>query len=157
VEPTGFFADLTVDAVGLPDCESAEEAYSLVESLRVGASEVLEMDLEDLQVVALPIPGFPGWMSSSTTDARRIGAPRSALRAVWRSRGGGDRGPQWLRIRCERSCIDCLQTFRNAFYHSSLNRQLALEKWEGWRDSRRGISHTGENAGSGAETRGKAH
>ena len=24
---------------------------------------------------------------------------------------------------CERSCIDCLQTFRNAFYHRYLDRQ----------------------------------
>ncbi len=28
---------------------------------------------------------------------------------------------------CERSCVDCLQTFRNAYYHRFLNRQLIAE------------------------------
>jgi phage repressor protein C with HTH and peptisase S24 domain len=33
---------------------------------------------------------------------------------------------------CETSCIDCLQTFRNTFYHKYLDRKLALESLEAW-------------------------
>ena len=33
---------------------------------------------------------------------------------------------------CETSCIDCLQTFRNAFYHKLLERKAALECLTAW-------------------------
>jgi hypothetical protein len=33
---------------------------------------------------------------------------------------------------CERSCIDCLQTFRNAFQHEFLDRHLALRRLREW-------------------------
>jgi hypothetical protein len=35
---------------------------------------------------------------------------------------------------CEASCIDCLQTFRNSFYHKHLDRKLTLEKLAAWGD-----------------------
>jgi SOS-response transcriptional repressor LexA len=33
---------------------------------------------------------------------------------------------------CQTSCIDCLQTFRNAFYHKQLERKLALDRLNAW-------------------------
>jgi SOS-response transcriptional repressor LexA len=33
---------------------------------------------------------------------------------------------------CETSCIDCLQTFRNSYYHKHLNRKIAEERIKGW-------------------------
>ena len=34
--------------------------------------------------------------------------------------------------RCESSCIDCLQSFRNAYYHRYLNREAARERIDQW-------------------------
>lgn len=33
---------------------------------------------------------------------------------------------------CESSCVDCLQHFRNSFYHDKLNRHTALEVFNDW-------------------------
>jgi hypothetical protein len=33
---------------------------------------------------------------------------------------------------CEHSCINCLQTFRNSFYHRYLDRHLAVERLRAW-------------------------
>src|SRR5690606_7257765 len=33
---------------------------------------------------------------------------------------------------CERSCIDCLQSFRNSFFHRHLDRHLAAERLREW-------------------------
>ena len=33
---------------------------------------------------------------------------------------------------CETSCIDCLQTFRNAFYHKQLERKVAFDRLAAW-------------------------
>src|SRR5690606_15962614 len=33
---------------------------------------------------------------------------------------------------CESSCIDCLQTFRNGFYHKYLNRKVAGDRLSAW-------------------------
>ena len=38
---------------------------------------------------------------------------------------------------CTRSCIDCLQTFRNGFYHAHLDRNLAVARFDAWGDSLR--------------------
>jgi SOS-response transcriptional repressor LexA len=35
---------------------------------------------------------------------------------------------------CNASCVDCLQTFRNGFYHKYLDRKLALERLTAWGD-----------------------
>ena len=43
--------------VDAKECESADEAYSLAEALRIGASQVLDMDREDLEVLVIRQPG----------------------------------------------------------------------------------------------------
>jgi hypothetical protein len=53
VESTGFFADVEVDVVGLHDIEDRVLGFSFMESLRMGAARVLDMEVEDLQIIAL--------------------------------------------------------------------------------------------------------
>ena len=36
---------------------------------------------------------------------------------------------------CATACVDCLYTFRNAFYHQHLNRHTAADRLRGWGDS----------------------
>jgi hypothetical protein len=136
VEPTGFYADVVADALTIKDCESAEEAYSIAESLRIGASQVLDMDREDLEVLVIRQPGapsadailydpMPGGSGLLEQFCARFKEVVVAARAVV------DTCPS----SCERSCADCLQTFRNAFYHRYLDRHSASGKLAEWGDS----------------------
>lgn len=53
VERVGFYADIAADALCLPNAANREEAYSVLETLRVGMSRVLEMEREDLEVLVV--------------------------------------------------------------------------------------------------------
>lgn len=125
VERVGFFADVVVDALGLQDLEDREQAWSVLEALRIGMSLVLEMDREDVQVQVVgrggseqvdgllydPMPGGSGLLEQALERWPEVlQAARSVVTAC-----PGD---------CDRSCVDCLQSFRNAFYHRYLDRHL---------------------------------
>jgi len=128
IEPTGFFADVEVDVLGLHGLDDRVLAFSVIESLRMGASRVLDMEIEDLQIVAIghagsdlvdlllydPMPGGSGLLEQLTARWEEVRV--AALQLVEECRGA-----------CERSCIDCLQTYRNRFYHPHLNRHRAAE------------------------------
>jgi hypothetical protein len=128
VEPTGFYADVEVDALGFHDLDDRTLAFSLVEALRMGAARVLEMEIEDLQILALshtgkdtfdvllydPMPGGSGLLQHMCERWDEVVA--AALKIVTECAGA-----------CERSCIDCLQTYRNRFYHEHLDRHRAQE------------------------------
>ena len=132
-EAIGFFADVTADALSLNGCESAEAAYSVLEALRFGAAQVLDMHTEDLQILVI------GHVDRDGVDG-----------LLWDPMPGGsgllnricDRFPDVVRAAqtlvahcpaaCQHSCIDCLQTFRNAYYHRYLDRRLAAERLEDW-------------------------
>jgi hypothetical protein len=133
VESAGFFADVVADALGLRACEDREEAYSVAESLRKGAAEILEMDREDLQVLTLgragteevdvllydPMPGGSGLLEQMMARWPEVVA---AARAVVEGCPSG----------CATACVDCLYTFRNAFYHQHLSRHTAAERLRTW-------------------------
>jgi hypothetical protein len=123
----GFFADVIADTLRCPELPSRQQAYSVGESLRMAASSVLDMEVDDLQIIVIgragdekvdlliydPMPGGSGLLqqmlanwSDVVTEARRI--------------------CQECEGQCASSCIDCLQTFRNAFYHAHLDRHVAL-------------------------------
>jgi hypothetical protein len=53
VEPTGFFADVEVDVLGLHDAADRTDAFSLIEAIRMGAARVLDMEVEDLQITSI--------------------------------------------------------------------------------------------------------
>lgn len=130
VQPICLHAHVVADVLGIA-CESNDEAYSLMESLRLGAAEVLDMGVDDLQVLVIgrpgstavdallvdPMPGGSGLLQQLVTRWSEVIA--AALRIV-----------DECASRCPRSCIDCLQHFRNAFYHRHLDRMLAKERIE---------------------------
>jgi len=121
-----FYAAVVADALILPDCPSKSMAYSLMESLRQGAAEVLDMEISDLQVLVLgkpgteqydallydPMPGGSGLLEQMLTHWPKV--IERALTLV-----------KDCPAACDTSCIDCLQHFRNSFYHDQLNRHTA--------------------------------
>lgn len=138
VANVGFYADVVADALKLPNCASREEAYSVAESLRKGATEILEMELEDLQLLTLgrtgreqvdvvlydPMPGGSGLLEQMVSRwPEVVSAAISDLENCPSA--------------CERACIDCLYTFRNGFYHDKLSRHTALKRLREWGSSLR--------------------
>ena len=129
----GFHADIAADALSLPDCEDATQAYSVLEALRIGATRMLDMHMEDLQVLVIgeigrdevlgllwdPMPGGSGLLD-------RLRGRFAAIVAVARDVLQGCPGA------CASSCIDCMQTFRNSYYHRHLDRRAALDVMNEW-------------------------
>ena len=132
-ESVGFFADVTADALSLPACNDATTAYSVLESIRFGAARVLDMHMDDLQILVI------GHVDRDDVDG-----------LLWDPMAGGsglldqiyERFPEVVRAArevvddcpavCGTSCIDCLQTFRNAYYHRFLERAAARERFDEW-------------------------
>ena len=133
IEPVGFYADVVADALSLPACESQRAAYSVLEALRMAATRILDMHLDDLQILVIghvdreevdavlwdPMPGGSGLLEQLCDQFEEV--TRVALEVV-----------EDCPSACETSCVDCLQTFRNAFYHKHLDRKLAVEHFDGW-------------------------
>jgi SOS-response transcriptional repressor LexA len=141
VEPIGFYADVVADVLSLASCGDHTVAYSVLEALRMAAAQVLDMHMDDLQVLVLghvdraevdgclwdPMPGGSGLLDQLCERFPEIVATARALVAQCPSM-------------CETSCVDCLQTFRNGFYHKHLNRKVAEECLAQWGD-RLAVSH----------------
>ncbi len=133
VESVGFFADVVADALCVRICVNRDEAYSVAEALRRGAADVLEMEIDDLQVLTLgrtgteevdvllydPMPGGSGLLEQMATRWAEVVA--AALAIV-----------EGCPSACASACVDCLYTFRNAFYHRHLNREIAAERLRAW-------------------------
>ena len=129
----GFYADITAEVLSLPACQDATTAYSVLETIRFAATRVLDMHTEDLQVLVVghvdrdevdallwdPMPGGSGLLDRLCERFETV--VQVALEIVENCPGA-----------CETSCIDCLQTFRNAYYHRSLDRHLARERITDW-------------------------
>ena len=133
VEPTGFFTDVVADALSFPNCTNREEAYSVLEALRIGAASVLEMEREDLDILVIGIPGtdetlgllydpMPGGSGLLDQICARFPEVAGAMLEV----------VDQCASMCARGCVDCLFTFRNSFFHKHLNRHLAAEKIREW-------------------------
>ena len=136
VEDAGFYADVVADALTLADCASREEAYSLAEALRTGAAQVLEMERDDLEILVMGRPGsdsadailydpMPGGSGLLDQIAARFAEVVDAALAVTGN----------CPADCARACIDCLFTFRNAFFHKHLDRKLAGDLMAAWGDT----------------------
>jgi hypothetical protein len=101
----------------------------------MAAALVLDMTMEDLQILVIghvdrdevdailwdPMPGGSGLLDQI---CGRFADVVAAAKAIVRDCPSA----------CESSCIDCLQTFRNGFYHTHLDRKLAAEKLNAWGD-----------------------
>lgn len=135
VEPVGFYADIVADALTLQGGENRSVAYSVMEALRRGAAEVLEMEVEDLQLLAAgrageettdmvlydPMPGGSGLLEQMISRWDEV--VQAALSLV-----------RDCPSACASACIDCLLDFRNAHYHRHLHRHLTTERLEAWGD-----------------------
>jgi ATP-dependent helicase YprA (DUF1998 family) len=131
--PVGFYADVVADTLSLPACVDSKTAYSVLEALRIAATQVLDMHVQDLQILAIghvdreevdallwdPMPGGSGLLDQICERFEEI---------VTVARDVVDKCPSV----CDTSCIDCLQTFRNAYYHKLLERRLALDRVAAW-------------------------
>ena len=131
--PIGFHADAVADALSLRACDSKATAYSVLEALRIGAARILDMHMEDLQILVIgyidreevdgvlwdPMPGGSGLLDRLCERFEEI---------VEVAREVVDNCPAV----CAASCIDCLQTFRNAYYHPFLDREIARERFDEW-------------------------
>ena len=101
--------------------------------MRIGATRVLDMHMDDLQLLVIghvdrddvdgllwdPMPGGSGLLEQLCERFEEIVAV--AQDVVEHCPG-----------ECESSCVDCLQTFRNGFYHKYLDRRVALECVDAW-------------------------
>lgn len=126
VQPTGFFADVEVDTLGVHEMRDRASAFSFVEAIRMGAARVLDMEVEDLQIVGIRQPGeesidillydpMPGGSGLLEHLAGRWEEVRQSALLIVRDCPSA----------CERACIDCLHTYRNRFYHEHLDRHRA--------------------------------
>jgi ATP-dependent helicase YprA (DUF1998 family) len=134
VEPVGFYADIVADAISLDGAVDRQEAYSVMEALRMGASDVLDMEIEDVQILAVaqaggqglnmllydPMPGGSGILDQMIARWPEVVA--AARRLV-----------EDCPSQCQSACVDCLLRFRNAYYHRHLNRLTALDRLDSWR------------------------
>ena len=132
----GFFADVVADCLTLPECANRTEAYSLLEAIRMGTAHVLDMHLEDLQVLVIghvdrddvdgvlwdPMPGGSGLLEQIRENFSRVVAAATDITANCPSL-------------CEHSCIDCMQTFRNGYYHRHLDRHTVVNLLQSWGDA----------------------
>ena len=132
-EHIALYANATADALSLPDCKDATVAYSVLEALRFGAAQVLDMHMDDLQVLVIgdmqrdevnavlwdPMPGGAGLLQRLCERFEDVVAAARAVVAH-------------CPAVCASSCIDCLQTFRNAYYHRHLDRKVAAQCLADW-------------------------
>jgi hypothetical protein len=133
VLPIGFYADVTADVLTLQSCADQKTAYSVLEAIRFAAARVLDMHVDDLQILVIgyvdrddvdailwdPMPGGSGLLDQICERFEEIVS--AAIEVV-----------EDCPSACETSCIDCLQTFRNAYYHKNLNRNVAKERLSAW-------------------------
>jgi hypothetical protein len=133
VERIGFFSDIVADAISIPGCETPSEAYSVTEALRTGATRILDMDHEDLDILVIRHPGgeiadallydpMPGGSGLLEQICARFGEVTAAALEVCAN----------CPADCATACVDCLHTFRNAFFHQHLNRHLAADRLQAW-------------------------
>ena len=132
----GFYADVVADALSLPECPSVRVGYSILEALRIGAASVLDMHMEDLQVLVIghpvkdsvdallwdPMQGGSGLLDRLCEHFSDV--VKTAREVVTNCPAD-----------CKSSCVDCLESFRNAYYHRYLNRCEARHRFDEWGSS----------------------
>lgn len=133
VQDIGFYADVIADALSFQDCSSRIEAYSVAEALRMGAANVIDMEVEDLQLLSIgkpgleevdiliydPMPGGSGLIEQLLEKWEEV--VEAALAIV-----------EGCPSVCEQACIDCLMTYRNSYYHRHLDRHVAATSLTNW-------------------------
>lgn len=120
----GIAADAVVDGFEIGPFEERSDAVNLVEGLRIGAEQLLEMERGDLEYITVargdavlaflydPMPGGSGLLSQMLERWR-------AICDVGRSILSGCRGA------CADSCYECMRTYFNLPQHALLDRGRA--------------------------------
>lgn len=133
VQDIGFSADVIADALSIQDCNNRIEAYSVAEALRMGAANVIDMEVEDLQLLCIgkpgqeevdiliydPMPGGSGLLEQLLEKWNEV--VEAALTIV-----------EGCPSVCEKACVDCLMTYRNSYYHRHLDRHVAAKSLMNW-------------------------
>jgi ATP-dependent helicase YprA (DUF1998 family)/rubrerythrin len=119
-------ADIVSDVLKVPGFTDQTEAYSVLEAIRSAATSCLEMAQEDIQILVMghmegsgatgylldPMPGGSGLLEQLI---ERFAEVRTRAIDISMNCPSG----------CQTSCTDCLQTYRNSFYHPYLDRHRA--------------------------------
>lgn len=136
VDNIGFYANVISDAVSVQGFRDRTEAHSVLEALRKGAVQVLDMEMEDLQPLVIgqqgqdacdgllydPMPGGSGLLEQVVARWPEVIA--TGLQAV-----------EGCPSQCADACVDCLMNFRNSWYHRHLNRHVAAQILRAWGDA----------------------
>jgi hypothetical protein len=123
----GFYADVTADALRFRGLDDEAAAANLGETLRVGCSQLLEMEPEDLDTLMVPneegttdlylydpMPGGSGLLQQILERWEElVPAFREMLEECPNA--------------CEKACYQCLLTGRNVYWHRHLDRHRALD------------------------------
>ncbi len=137
-EYIGFYADVNADCLSIPACPNRIIAYSVLEAIRMAATRILDMHLEDLQILVIghidrdevdgflwdPMPGGSGLLDQIKDHFPTI---------IPLAKQIVDSCPS----ACEHACVDCLHTFRNSYYHKYLDRHEASEMLKAWGENLR--------------------
>jgi len=119
-------ADARVDGFVIDGFTSRAAAVNLAEALRIGASQVMEMETTDLEYVPLagegsfdlflydPMPGGSGLLNQIIERWDDVVA--AATEAL-----------SQCPTACETSCYECMRTYYNMSFHRDLDRHQALE------------------------------
>ena len=112
------------NCLGLADRAAA---VNLGEALRIGATQLLEMETQDLQLLPLPqsddsyhlflydpMPGGSGLLHQLLEQWESILAAATQNLSTCENK-------------CQRSCYNCMRTYRNIFYHDLLDRHEAVK------------------------------
>ncbi len=120
-------ADAQVDGILFKNFSSLEDGINLVEGIRIGANQVLEMDTEDLQILALPLG--PDQCNIFLYD-QMIGGSGLLNQIIERWEEIITASKELLQVcpnACAKSCYSCMRTYRNRINHGLLDRQRAVE------------------------------
>ncbi|MFC1743114.1 DEAD/DEAH box helicase [Candidatus Riflebacteria bacterium] len=129
IEWVGFYADFIADTITISPCQNHQEAYTLLEAIRIAATRILNMEREDLDILVEktadteeikghlydPMIGGSGLLEQITERFTEIINEAKIILEDCPSD-------------CQTACIDCMYTFRNAFFHRFLMRKIGSDK-----------------------------
>lgn len=126
-EHVAITTDGRVDGLLFQGLVDRSTAVNLGEALRIGATQVLEMENQDLQILPLPqvngsyhlflydpMPGGSGLLQQVIERWQVICA--TAIDNL-----------NHCESQCKQSCYNCMRTYRNIFYHELLDRHKAIQ------------------------------
>lgn len=127
-----LYTDSIVDGIRIEGFNTQEEAVNFSEALKIGASIIIDMDIDDLQYFIYPrsenefitfifdpMPGGSGILQQVIEEWNIV--VKAAIKSLTNCEG-----------RCEKSCYGCMRTYRNVYIHDVLDRYLAIDILENW-------------------------